>query len=151
MVQRSLSAGSRNVVWVLRAPQRSWRRPWVPVTQCQSVRTRKGSVDDAKKSKTSQDGQKVPQNSPAPAGYFGTGGRSQKEPLGKAQMAAYWGCRRECASKLGRCARPPGIVQACCARWAALAGQTNGNKHASKTLKRMVAEFSAGHGKKLPD
>ena len=46
---------------------------------------------------------------------------------------------------------PPGIVQACCARWAALAGQTNGNKHASKTLKRMVAEFSAGHGKKLPD
>ena len=29
MVQRSLSSGSRNVVWVLRAPQRSWRRPWV--------------------------------------------------------------------------------------------------------------------------
>ncbi len=44
-----------------------------------------------KKSKTSRVTKKFPQNSPAPAGYFGTEGKTRKEPLGKAQMAAYWG------------------------------------------------------------
>ncbi len=34
---------------------------------------------------------KNPRNSPAPASYFGTEGNTRKEPLGKAQMAAYWG------------------------------------------------------------